>query len=129
MAAVVYAAAKKMALVLAAELHLFRAVALPPEIPAAAHNEADPTDAIVQQNIHTELAKLAGEDSNVVTEKVVVSAASPWRLILSTAQSIDADLIVLGSHGYAGWDRILGTTAAQVCNRSDRNVLVVHKGL
>ncbi len=37
------------------------------------------------------------------------------------------DLIVLGSHGYGGIDRLLGTTAAHVANRAERNVLVVHE--
>jgi nucleotide-binding universal stress UspA family protein len=33
--------------------------------------------------------------------------------------------VVLGSHGYSGFDRILGTTAAKVVNHCDRSVLVV----
>ena len=37
-----------------------------------------------------------------------------------------ADLIVLGSHGYHGLDRLLGTTAGKVVNLARRNVLVVH---
>jgi nucleotide-binding universal stress UspA family protein len=36
------------------------------------------------------------------------------------------DLIVIGSHGYHGLDRVLGTTAARVSNLARRNVLVVH---
>ena len=42
------------------------------------------------------------------------------------SDEMDADLIVVGSHGYHGLDRILGTTAARVANVSHRSVLVVH---
>jgi nucleotide-binding universal stress UspA family protein len=50
----------------------------------------------------------------------------PWIGILAAADAVDAALIVLGSHGYRGWDRVLGTTAGKVANSSHRNVLVVH---
>ena len=36
-----------------------------------------------------------------------------------------ADLVVIGSHGYGGLDRLLGTTAAKVANRAPCSVLVV----
>jgi len=49
-------------------------------------------------------------------------------MILAQAEKLEVDLIVLGSHGYRGWDRVLGTTAATIANRSTRNVLVVHAG-
>ena len=35
------------------------------------------------------------------------------------------DLIVIGSHGYAGIDRLLGTTAAKIVNHAATSVLVV----
>jgi nucleotide-binding universal stress UspA family protein len=54
-------------------------------------------------------------------------AAQPWRAILQAADDLDVDLIVLGSHGYGGLDRILGTTAGKVTNGSARNVLVIHR--
>ena len=37
----------------------------------------------------------------------------------------NVDLIVIGSHGYGGIDRVIGTTAAKVVNHADRSVLVV----
>jgi len=36
---------------------------------------------------------------------------------------------VIGSHGYGGLDRLLGTTAARVVNHADRNVLIVRNAL
>jgi nucleotide-binding universal stress UspA family protein len=56
----------------------------------------------------------------------VIRFGVPWRKILDAADELDVDLIVMGSHGYGGFDRLLGTTAAQVANRARRNVLVVH---
>ena len=35
------------------------------------------------------------------------------------------DLIVIGSHGYSGIDRLIGTTAAKVVNHAKQSVLVV----
>ncbi|MGH7440334.1 MAG: universal stress protein, partial [Polyangiaceae bacterium] len=49
----------------------------------------------------------------------------PWQAISAAAESVGADLIVLGSHGYGGVDRLLGTTAAKVVNHSPCSVLVV----
>ena len=125
-AAGVYAAAREWADMFGATVHLFRAVALPPEIPAAASNQADGTTAIVQRNTMIELQRLASDAGNVKIEPAIISAAAPWRLILDAAARLDAVLIVIGSHGFGGWDHLLGTTASQVCNRADRNVLVVH---
>lgn len=51
----------------------------------------------------------------------------PWRVILATADDLDVDLIVLGSHGYHGMDRILGTTAGRVANQARCDVLVIHQ--
>jgi nucleotide-binding universal stress UspA family protein len=56
----------------------------------------------------------------------IVRFGQPWRLILALSDEMDADLIIVGSHGYHGLDRILGTTAARVANVSHRDVLVVH---
>ena len=56
---------------------------------------------------------------------VLVRTGSPWSAICAAAREHDADLIVLGAHGYDAVDHILGTTAAKVVNHADRSVLVV----
>jgi universal stress protein F len=58
--------------------------------------------------------------------RVVVGA--PWQSICSTAESLKADLVVIGSHGYSGVDRLLGTTAGKVVNHAPCSVLVVRDG-
>ncbi len=55
--------------------------------------------------------------------------AAPWDGICRAAREHDADMIVIGSHGYGALDRLLGTTAAKVVNHADRNVLVVRTPL
>jgi len=62
-------------------------------------------------------------------ERIVVALGTAWDSIVRTAGEVDADLIVVGSHGYTGVDRLLGTTAAKVVNHADRNVLVVRTPL
>ena len=54
-----------------------------------------------------------------------VAVGVPWQAISHTAQAIHADLVIVGSHGYGGVDRLLGTTAAKVVNHSPCSVLVV----
>jgi nucleotide-binding universal stress UspA family protein len=73
-----------------------------------------------------EMRDLVALGSGASCELRVELVDEPWKGILAAADTVDADLIVLGSHGYRGWDRVLGTTAGKVANRAHRNVLVVH---
>ncbi len=108
----------------------FRAIHVPPEFPAAAAgSESD--------GLPARLARLALEEIGHVTAQAsleglslaapIVRSGDPSRLILEVSEEVDADLIVMGSHGYSGIDRILGTTAAHVANQARRDVLVVHQ--
>lgn len=45
--------------------------------------------------------------------------------IVRVAEKIGADLIVIGSHGRHGVQRLLGSTASGVLHRADQDVLVV----
>ena len=54
-----------------------------------------------------------------------MSLAIPWQGICEAARRVGADLIVIGSHGYGGLDRLLGTTAAKVVNHARVSVMVV----
>lgn len=58
-------------------------------------------------------------------ETVIVDKA-PAQAILETAGSIDADLIVMGTHGRTGWRRaLLGSIAEKVVHHTDRPVLCI----
>lgn len=110
-------------------LYVLRVVTVPPEFPpAAAGMPADPLVARLSADASRELSRLiAGAPSGVSIHPPIVKAGTPWKIILEAAEEQDVDVIVLGSHGYHGWDRVLGTTAGRVANSATRNVLVVHE--
>lgn len=62
-----------------------------------------------------------------VGHKIDVQIGTPWQVLCGLAKEEDVDLIVIGSHGYSGLDRVIGTTAARVVNHADRPVLVVRE--
>ena len=107
---------------------VLRAVSVPPEFPAAAAGSGeDPLPAhLAMEAMQQLLVLVAGVARDVEIGPPIVRIGEPWRVILDTAVERDVDLIVLGSHGYRGWDRVLGTTAGKVANLASRNVLVVH---
>ena len=60
-----------------------------------------------------------------IAHKVDIQIGTPWQVVCNIAKDEDVDLVVIGSHGYSGLDRVIGTTAARVVNHADRPVLVV----
>ena len=122
------AAAQDLAVRFNAQLLLFRAVGLPPEIPPEAWTNPDRTvEEFLLRRAKDELSKCAAalDESLVDKHDLEVAVATPWEGICSTAQAHDVDLIVIGSHGYGRLDRVLGTTAARVVNHALCAVLVV----
>ena len=64
-------------------------------------------------------------DAGDATETIIVDKP-PAQAILETADSIDADLIVMGTHGRTGWRRaFLGSVAEKVVHHTDRPVLCI----
>jgi nucleotide-binding universal stress UspA family protein len=72
----------------------------------------------------TELEHLRAALPPDMPAKLEVRVGSPWQHITELARHINADLIVVGSHGYEMIDAMLGTTAAKVVNHTDRSVLI-----
>jgi universal stress protein F len=101
-------------------------VGLPPEVPEDFWKTTDePLLTVLQRHAKEELDRQATQvPADVAGERLVVVGV-PWQAICETARRIDAELIVIGSHGYAGFDRLLGTTAAKVVNHATCSVLVV----
>jgi len=58
--------------------------------------------------------------------EVHLLGGSPKDELLRFAGENEVDLIVLGSHGRRGLDRLLGSVAAGIINRADCDVLTVH---
>ena len=126
-AAGVLASATEVAERFDARMILYRAITIPPEFPAAAHSShADPLDAALHRSAVAALRALSAGNLRASLEPPVIGTGQPWRAIVEVADQLQVDLIVIGSHGYHGLDRILGTTAGKVANHAHRNVLIVH---
>lgn len=127
-ASLVLAAAAKLATQTGASLVLFRAVGVPPDLP---HEIFELTDArldeVLLRNARSDLEQIAAGLSIKAEHAAVLGTA--WDAVVRAARDYQASLIVIGSHGYGGLDRILGTTAAKIVNHADRNVLVVRTPL
>jgi universal stress protein F len=115
-----------------AELILFRAVGLPPEVPAEAYLEPEVSLLdLLQSKASAALEACARTISPSLQPRVrlKVSIANPWRGVCAAAHEEQADLIVIGSHGYGALDHVLGTNAARVVNHAQCSVLVVRSGM
>ena len=123
----VFDAAAEVAERFGATLHPIRVITVPPEFPAAgAGSGADPLLPIMRQAALEEIEQLLAPRRAAGVAPTTIKVGQPWRMILEAADELDADLIVVGSHGYHGLDRVIGTTAGKVANLAQRNVLVVH---
>ena len=68
-------------------------------------------------------ATKAGGTLHITTE---VLMGSPKRLIVEEAERFGADLIVVGSHGYRTWERmLLGSESQAVATHAECSVLIV----
>lgn len=126
----VLSAAARLAQASDAKLVLFRAIGIPPEIPREVFVEPElRIEDILRRQAREDLEKLAAGIAPVLVEQIITELGTAWDSITRVAKRVDADLVVIGSHGYGGLDRLLGTTAAKVVNHVDRNVLVVRTPL
>ena len=109
-----------------AKVMLFRSLGVPSVMPLEAL-------ALSPQDLGAELERKAKRELEQMLAKVPaglrggvrVATGTAWDAICRAAVDEGADLIVIGSHGYGGLDRVLGTTAAKIVNHADRSVLVV----
>ena len=108
-----------------AKLVLLRSVGLPAEIDQEfyVHAAASMTELLVDK-AKKELEVLSKNTPPGLIEGFDVHIGTPWDTICREAKVRDCDLVILGSHGYSGMDRVLGTTAAKVVNHCERSVLV-----
>lgn len=116
----------RMAESMDAKITLHRSVGIPPEIPLNLYlGGSGDLEGILFENATKELAEVAAQVPAAVLAGQHVSIATPWDGICRTAKDLRVDAIILGSHGYGGLDRLLGTTAARVVNHADCSVFVV----
>jgi nucleotide-binding universal stress UspA family protein len=122
----VLGAAIALARMARAELVLFRAVGLPADLPTEALSlSPEQVQALLEGRARRDLDALQKHVTSGVKSSIKVLIGSPWQAIEAAARDENVDMIVIGSHGYSGLDRVLGTTAAKVVNHADRAVLVV----
>ncbi len=109
-----------------AKLILFRAIGIPHEVPADAYTMSPATLADrLDRDARLYLEEVAGTCPPGVVADRVVQMGVAWQALCSAGERLGVDLILLGSHGYSGLDRLLGTTAAKVVNHAKQSVLVV----
>jgi nucleotide-binding universal stress UspA family protein len=124
----VLAVAMKIARAQGAKLVLLRSVGLPPDVP---QDFWKTTDASLLDVLEARCRAYLDEQARLVPkelfEKSELVVGSPWQSICETARRDQADLVVVGSHGYSGLDHVLGTTAAKVVNHATCSVLVVRE--
>ena len=66
------------------------------------------------------------EEHAIPVKGSVVEGPSVYRSILDTAEAINADLVIMGSHGRRGLEKlVLGSVTAQVLSHAHLSVLVV----
>ncbi len=112
-----------------AKVLLMRAIGLPPAMPPHvwALEEGSLMDAL-RHDAEKYLATCAATVPPALLLGTSAAIGVPWQAVCDEAKKQDVDLIMVGSHGYSGVDRLLGTTAAKVVNHADRSVLVVRAG-
>jgi nucleotide-binding universal stress UspA family protein len=124
----VLATARRIADAQGATIVLVRGVGLPPDVPQDFWKTTDePLLEVLRHRSKAYLDDMAAGIPAAQLDRCEVLIGAPWQVLCDAAHRFEVDLIVVGSHGYAGLDRLLGTTAAKVVNHADCSVLVVRE--
>ncbi len=74
----------------------------------------------------SEEAKADAKHQTFVTDEVLIKHGAPAEVIVETAQELNCDLIVMGTHGHGAIaDVLIGSTAKRVVRQSPIPVLVI----
>ncbi len=105
---------------------LVRAVGIPIEVPIEAYSmPPQGLENLLREQAQKYIDQLETKVPAELRGGAKVAIGVPWQAICEMAKDENVDLIMIGSHGYQGLDRLIGTTAAKVVNHADRSVLVV----
>jgi universal stress protein F len=108
------------------KIHLARAMMVPVSIPTAVWTlQGEDFSQFLVEHGNKELVATAERVPAELRGSAITRLGQPADVLIALAEELDADLVVIGSHGYGGIDRVLGTTAAKVVNRAKCSVLVV----
>jgi universal stress protein A len=109
---------------LGAVVHLVTALGPAGELPLSAKL----VEELVRENARALEELAAARRDRVAFGAPIVEAADPRDLILATVSRVDADLIVMGTHGRRGLSRLLlGSVAEDVLRRAPCPVLAVRE--
>ena len=109
-----------------AKVFLLRSVGLPPDVPQDFWKKTD--ESLLEMLRHHAQAYIDEQKAKVPSELLgggEVAVGVAWQAVCDAARREQVDLVVVGSHGYGGFDRLLGTTAAKVVNHAPCSVVVV----
>lgn len=82
--------------------------------------------ATAEANAAIAAAKAMIEKAGVTVDTAVIEAHAAWRGVVQAAESAQADLIVMGSHGRSGLEKlVLGSVTQAVLSHTHLPVLVV----
>jgi nucleotide-binding universal stress UspA family protein len=82
--------------------------------------------ATAEANLAIKATKTAFEQAGVKVDTSVVESHAAWRGVVDSAESMQADLIVIGSHGRSGLEKlVLGSVTQAVLSHTRLPVLVV----
>ncbi len=105
---------------------LARAMMVPVSIPTAVWTlQGEDFSQFLVEHGNKELMASAERVPLELRGEIITRLGQPADVLVALAEELDVDLVVIGSHGYGGIDRVLGTTAAKVVNRAKCSVLVV----
>ncbi|MGE4630018.1 MAG: universal stress protein [Pseudohongiellaceae bacterium] len=79
-------------------------------------------------NFAEEKLNKIGNDIGIDNKHIHTLLGAPAPEVRNLANEINADAIVIGSHGLSGWKILLGSTAIKVLHGSTCDVLTVHVG-
>jgi nucleotide-binding universal stress UspA family protein len=126
----VLSAAVSLARASSGQVFLLRAVGLPADVPqdfwkSTEQSLLDVLSRRAQEYLREYAAQVPGE--LLADPPIEVVVGTPWEAVCNAARTTAVDVIVIGSHGYSGLDRLLGTTAARIVNHAPCSVLVVRE--
>ena len=65
---------------------------------------------------------------SIPEDRQLVLAGAAAAEVRNKAEELEADLIVIGSHGRSGWKLLLGSTANKVLHGATCDIMTVHVG-
>jgi nucleotide-binding universal stress UspA family protein len=107
--------------------HVYVPVFMPvPLLPPPAERASDEAIAHVRESVRSFIESSAAMLDSGDSPEIVVDVGHPASVILGRAGRMSADLIVLGTHGASGFERLLlGSTAEKVLRKASAPVLTV----